>query len=97
MAQKQMKLWELAAAENQRVFSPYVWAVKLVLDAKVSQAARTAVPIDQPGWVPYGVCSQALEYKKVPWHYHQKDLIKPSQTVRRGSGNIFWPQQRQCA
>ena len=38
MAQKQMKLWELAAAEDQRVFSPYVWAIKLVMDAKVYEA-----------------------------------------------------------
>ena len=35
MAQPHMKLWELAASEDNRVFSPYVWAVKLVLDAKV--------------------------------------------------------------
>ena len=43
MAQPHMKLWELAASDDDRVFSPYVWAVKLVLDAKVISLALLVV------------------------------------------------------
>ena len=43
MAQPHIKLWELAASDDDRVFSPYVWAVKLVLDAKVISLALLTV------------------------------------------------------
>lgn len=32
--QKTLRLWELAGAEPKRVFSPYVWRVRLVLAHK---------------------------------------------------------------
>ena len=87
---KQMKLWELVAAEDNRGFSPYVWKIKLVLDAKVRQCSKTTVQRERDRELSWRhhcanvTIMQALEYKSVPWRYYQKDLIKPSTTVGVG-------------